>query len=293
MTKLTQPLKWHGGKHYLAPFIISHFPPHLHYVEPYFGGGSVLLARDPTRDWLIDQEWKLKNGEKVPAHLRGCSEVVNDTNSALSNFWRVLQHEGLFQEFERIMQSVPFSASEFRGAQQEFDHDEPALSAANFFIVARQCMAGRLNKPCFAPLTRNRTRGGRNEQANAWLGCVEGLPAIHERLRSVVVLNDHAPKVIKQQDGDKTLFYCDPPYLHETRETTADYEHEMTPAQHEELLKTLAGVEGKFVLSGYDSELYRQYESQHGWTRAEVEIDNKASSAKSKEKKKEVLWMNF
>ena len=64
---LTQPLKWFGGKHYLAPKIIALMPPHLHYVEPFFGGGAVLLARNPEdqRLWL-------------PGH-KGVSEVVNET----------------------------------------------------------------------------------------------------------------------------------------------------------------------------------------------------------------------
>ncbi len=39
MQKLTQPLKWHGGKSYLAKKIIELMPPHLHYVETHFGGG--------------------------------------------------------------------------------------------------------------------------------------------------------------------------------------------------------------------------------------------------------------
>jgi len=64
MGKLTQPLKWHGGKHYLAKAIIELMPPHVHYVEPYFGGGSVLLEKDPV----------------------GVSEVVNDRNRELMNF---------------------------------------------------------------------------------------------------------------------------------------------------------------------------------------------------------------
>lgn len=56
-----------GGKHYLAPHIIARFPPHIHYVEPYFGGGQVLFAK--------------------PEHLiEGHSEVVNDLNGALQNF---------------------------------------------------------------------------------------------------------------------------------------------------------------------------------------------------------------
>ena len=86
MATLTQPLKWHGGKRYQTNWIISHFPPHLHYVEPFFGGGSFLLHRDQSLDWLIDDEWRLHNGNKVPAYLRGCSEVVNDINGNLMNF---------------------------------------------------------------------------------------------------------------------------------------------------------------------------------------------------------------
>ncbi len=66
---MNRPLKWYGGKHYLAKQIIELMPPHLHYVEPYFGGGAVLFARDPNKDWLIDEVWKLKNGEKVPSSL--------------------------------------------------------------------------------------------------------------------------------------------------------------------------------------------------------------------------------
>jgi SNF2 family DNA or RNA helicase len=35
MATVSKPLKWHGGKHYLADRIISLIPPHTHYVEPY------------------------------------------------------------------------------------------------------------------------------------------------------------------------------------------------------------------------------------------------------------------
>jgi len=47
-TNIGAPLKWHGGKSYLADRIIALMPRHLHYVEPYFGGGQVLFRRDPA-----------------------------------------------------------------------------------------------------------------------------------------------------------------------------------------------------------------------------------------------------
>src|SRR5262245_593291 len=67
------PLKWHGGKHYLAERIVAMMSPHLHYVEPFFGSGQVLFRRDPydRRLW-----WKGKTSDgRQPA---GVSEVVND-----------------------------------------------------------------------------------------------------------------------------------------------------------------------------------------------------------------------
>ena len=81
-TRLTPPLKWHGGKSYLADWIIDLMPRHLHYVVPFGGGLAVLLAKNP-----FDQrhQWSEKSFEK------GISEVVNDLNRALMNFWKVLQ----------------------------------------------------------------------------------------------------------------------------------------------------------------------------------------------------------
>lgn len=130
-----------------------------------------------------------------------------------------------------------------------------------------------------------------NEQASSWLTAVEGLPEIHKRLKRVVVLNRPALDVLKQQDGDDTLFYCDPPYLHETRSTTTEYgAYEMDELEHRKLLEALAGLRGKFLLSGYHSSLYDRWASGHGWTCAEKAIDNKASSAAVKSQKVECLW---
>ena len=86
------PLKWHGGKSYLARRIVGLMPRHLHYVEPYAGGLAVLLARDPDdpRMWLGDT-----------SDERGVSEVANDLDGRLMNFWRVVRGDDTFARFRR------------------------------------------------------------------------------------------------------------------------------------------------------------------------------------------------
>jgi DNA adenine methylase len=292
ITRIPQPLKWAGGKSYLAADIIQLMPPHLHYVETHAGGLAVLLERDPTRDWLIDDAWKKQNGDKVPAALKGCSEVVNDLNSELTNFWRVLQDEEAFPAFRRQVEAMPFSDCEWRDAEQrKLVNDIDVNHAVRFFVRCRQSRAGSFKG--FASITRNRTRRGINEQASAWLSCIDGLPEVHARLRSVVILNDDATAVIHQQDGANTLFYLDPPYMHETRATTDHYDHEMAPEQHAELLEALAGIKGKFILSGYSCPLYEQAEKRYGWHRVEFRVPNQMAGGAAKRVMIEVVWMNY
>ncbi|MEZ6136360.1 MAG: DNA adenine methylase [Pirellulaceae bacterium] len=113
-TLLTQPLKWHGGKYYLRKWIIGLMPPHLHYVEPFFGGGGILLARDLNKNWMASGE------QKLPAAEQGSSEVANDVHGELINFWRVLQNAEHFEEFRRRIELTPFSEQEFDEAAGTF-----------------------------------------------------------------------------------------------------------------------------------------------------------------------------
>lgn len=276
--RLKPPLKWPGGKHYLAARIVSLFPPHTHYVEPYAGGLSVLLAKDPE----------------------GVSEVVNDLDTRLTNFWRVLQCDVRFAEFCRAVEATPFSEVEWQRANCHYqcveDFPESKITcvncAARFFVDCRQSLAGR--RDTFAPLSRTRTRRGMNEQASAWLTAVEGLPAVHERLKRVVVLNRDALEVLRQQDGPKTLFYLDPPYLHETRATTSEYgAFEMGDPEHEALLMALGSLKGKAMLSGYRSRLYDEALRNPRWTRHDFEVANHASGGDSKRRMTECLWVNW
>lgn len=264
-----QPIKWHGGKSYLASWIIEHFPSrerYTHYNEAFAGGLSVLFEHDPI----------------------GKSEAVNDLNGGLSNFWKVLAQTP--DRLIRALWGTPLSQSEFLEALK-LNHDPDAVKKATaFFIRYRQSRQG-LGKDYCTPTTR--TRRGMNENVSAWLSAVDGLQEAHDRLRRVEVRNMDAVKFIEQYDHEKALFYLDPPYVHETRVTTKDYECEMSIDDHRRLLECLKSVKGMFLLSGYPNAMYSQYASENGWCVDYREIDNKASSKKSKEKKTEALWSNY
>ncbi len=183
---------------------------------------------------------------------------------------------------------MPFSEIEWRDAQQNPTGDA-VENAIRFFIHCRQSLAGRMN--CFAPLSRTRTRRGMNEQASAWLNAVEGLPAVHNRLKRVAILNRKADDVIRQQDGPGTLFYLDPPYLGETRSCGRVYSHEMTASEHAELLGIIRECAGKVMLSGYPSAMYDS--RLQDWNRHEFSLPNQASGSKQKRRMTEVVWCNF
>ncbi len=265
--KITGPLKWHGGKYYLAPKIVAMMPPHLHYVEPFLGGGAVLLIKDPN----------------------GVSEVVNDLNGELTNFWQVLQGEETFGAFMRKVVAIPFSQVEFEDAAVPGCDDVDR--AVSFFVRCRQSRAANMKN--FATLTRNRLRRDMNEQASAWMNAVEGLPEVAARLKRVVILNDHACNVIRSQDGPNTLFYCDPPYLHSTRTSTDAYAYEMNEDDHCRLLTTLNDVEGKVILSGYSSALYESMLQPPKWHRTEFDLPNNAAGGNAKARMTECLWLNY
>lgn len=263
-------------------------PRHLNYVEPYAGGLSVLLNRDPADESL----W-------LPGH-DGVSEVANDLDRDLMNFWKVLQTPQWFLPFHRLCEATPFSEIEWQDASLEFlewpSHDSNVSDAVvrswKFFINCRMSLAGR--RKGFTGITKTRVRRGMNNEVSAWLSAVDGLPDVHARLKRVMILNRDALEVLRQFDVPSTFAYCDAPYLHSTRVTTSDYgRYEMSVESHRQLLDVLSNFKGKFALSGYPSELYEDYAKQNGWRVAKFTVPNNAAGGEKKRAMTECLWMNY
>lgn len=266
---MIQPLKWHGGKGRLATKIIDHIPAHTRYLEPYAGGLSVLLR---------------KSGE-------GVAEWVNDLNGDLSNFWQIIGDPFSFERFQRLAESCPMSEGVFDSARRSIDGSTGVARAFWFFVKMRQSRQG-IGKDYATPTKR--LRRGMNEQVSSWLSAVEGLPEIHNRIKRVEIWNRPAIESIKKLDDPDLFVYADPPYLHSTRNSTGEYGSlEMSSDDHAELLEALGKLRGRFLLSGYRSTVYDAWASFYNFRRVDIETPNNASSAKTKERKVECLWMNY
>jgi DNA adenine methylase len=259
------PVKWHGGKRYLASRIIGHFPQHRVYLEPFGGGASVLLNKAP-----VDVE------------------TYNDLDKRITRLFRVLrEHGSTFVEQARF---VLYSQIEFEDAGQYPPNATELQMAICDFIRWRQSFGGKGKSWSY---TTGRARGGMAGDVNAWWTAIEMLPEIIERLRRVQIICQPATEAIKRFDHKEGLIYCDPPYVHGTRSKggTDVYGVEMTDDDHQQLAKTLSKCKAKVVLSGYPSSLYdRLYK---GWRTVDFDIANHAAGGRSKARATERLWLNF
>jgi DNA adenine methylase len=121
-----------------------------------------------------------------------------------------------------------------------------------------------------------------------WFGGVDKLAEIAERLLRVQIENRPAEDAIRLYDSKDTLFYCDPPYLHETRGDSKAYGFEMNLEDHERLARALMKVEGKVAISGYRCEAMDRWFGT--WRRFDAPVKQCHSIKKPRQ---ESLWMNY
>jgi DNA adenine methylase len=216
-------------------------------------------------------------------------ETYNDVDGEVVNFFRVLRNDK--DELLEKIGLTPFSREEFAiavGPQQEDITD--VERARRFFIRARQVRTGLAQTASLGRWAncKGTTRAGMSGVVSRWLGSVEGLQDVAERLLRVQIENRPALEVVELYDSPVTLFYCDPPYPHESRTDNRAYGYELDDDAHVHLSHTLHNVKGKVVLSGYRCPLYERLYSDWKCT----EAPEKACHS-SKGMRTEAVWANF
>jgi DNA adenine methylase len=259
--KPTRPvLRYHGGKFVLAPWIISNFPPHKIYVEPYGGAASVLMQKP-----------------------RAYSEVYNDLAGEVVTLFKVLRDPVQASELERLLRLTPYSRKEYEGA---FASSQEALETCRRLVF--RSFAGHAGAATHGRKTgfRNDTRRAFQVPAVDWLKFPDALEAMTRRLQGVVIESRPALDVLASYDGPDTLFYLDPPYPKGTRDSGDDYLFELTDEQHRALAERSHALAAMVVISGYACDLY-DVELYADWHRVERKTFAEGARART-----EVLWIN-
>lgn len=252
----TRPIvRWHGGKWQLAPWIIEHFPAHRIYVEPFGGGGSVLMRKP-----------------------RSYAEVYNDLDGEIVNLFRVVRDRG--EDLRTLLEVTPFARTEFL---ESYEPSSDPLEQARRTVI-RSFMGFGSNSHNKATGFRSNANRSGTTPAHDWKNYPDALARGIARLRGVCIENRDAIEVMTTHDGAETLHYVDPPYVPETRDKGSDYRHEMNQQQHRDLAAFLGTLKGAVVLSGYASALYDELFA--GWQR----VERRGFCDRARERT-EVLWL--
>lgn len=248
-------LKYPGAKWRIANWIISHFPDHKVYLEPFFGSGACFF-------------------NKIPSYI----ETINDLNGDIVNLFTVCREHP--EELAKMINLTPFARDEFQNC---YEHTADSLEQARRTLVRYHQSFGTSNSSKNS--WRNAQTYGGPRCATMWNDLPEIIRDIASRLKEAQIENKDAIELIYHYNNENTLIYCDPPYLQSIRKKNI-YAYEMSEKKHKELLNVLKQSNSKIIISGYDNKLYNS-ELKDWFT------DEKKTTAQMGLHRTEKIWMNF
>ncbi len=296
---LRSPITWFGGKGHLARHIVPLLPPHECYVEPCCGAGAVF--------W-----WK----------PRAPLETLNDLAGDVVQFYRVLRDPAAFERFRLLAELTPYAREEFEECRRAcHDAEDPVARAWAWFVSVRQAFGGATGAAA-GEATRTGWRysvgtgtaagiAGAARAVGSWgynarnangtrvssavrkyLGVVERLPEIHQRLQGVQIECGDWRRILAAYGHAGACVYLDPPYVRETRRGDKQYAHEFTRSDHEDLTAALLASPAMCVLSGYRHAAVHGPLEAAGWERTDFDVPISAARQRVGLRCIESVWRN-
>lgn len=265
------PFAYFGGKSTLAPWIVSMFPSHRVYVEPFAGSGAVLFAKP-----------------------RSTHELLNDVDGNIVHFFRVLRDRP--DDLEVACRATPYARDEYYACAESAEALDEIERARRWWVLINQSFGKTAHGNTGWSVSIKR---GSNEARSVW-NRLGRFAAVADRLAGVTIENRDALEVVERFDDPDGVIYCDPPYLGSTRTSqrdgrrpAGDYVHEFhTDDQHRQLARILGAAQATVFVSGYHSPLYD--EIYDGWHATSRRVLRRSSNGRSSVNNHatEVLWSN-
>lgn len=255
-------IKYPGSKWSKADWIISHFPAHHSYLEPFLGSGAVLFNKP-----------------------RSNIETVNDLDGDVINLFEWIRRDPERLATEIYM--IPYARSIYDKAwADQYVETDSFNRAINFYV--RMMMGHGFRTTGEKVGWKNDVQGREKAYAAQMWGQVpDVIMEAADRLRGVQIESQNAAKLIQRFNYPNVLIYADPPYVLSSRSSKrAQYRCEMDDDAHAELLCLLRKHSGPVLISGYDTQMYRA--ELAGWY-----CESISSRAQTGGARVEMLWMNF
>jgi len=256
------PISYYGGKLNMLKHILPNIPKHTIYTESFFGGGAVFFAKEPAE-----------------------SEIINDTDHIAMVFYEVIQSD--FENLKQKIQATPFARATYKVALTIYrmPHLFSTLQCAwAFYIATNMAFAHNIGSWGYDKYGKCKTTFDNKKKAFK--------KSIADRLENAVIESNDAIKVIKSRDAEDAFHYVDPPYVNTAQGNYSGY----TMEDYIALLDTLSEIQGKFLLSSYESDILAAYSEKHGWHTISFSkplSSSKVQKGKSRKKKIEVLTANY
>jgi DNA adenine methylase len=255
------PINYYGGKQNLVKTILPLIPGHTCYVEPFFGGGAIFFAKEPSK-----------------------VEVINDINEFAINFYKTVQQN--YDKLKALLDITLYSRKQYKEARNIFKHQKDFTDVEKawaFWVLSNESYPGKWDCWGFTRYTNSIPINIKNKIHNFTI-------AYCDRLRLAYIECDDALKVIKRFDSEKTFFYIDPPYFNSDCGIYKGYSID----DYENLLQLLSTIKGKFLLSSYPSDILEGYKNKNNWN--DVQINKflyMSNNLKEQRQKTEALVKNY
>lgn len=216
-----------GNKKKTAKMIQAYFPKHKIYVEPFFGAGGMFFNKPKAK-----------------------YNIVNDLDSDVFNLFQVVINQK--EELEKAFYMMPIHSDllEYWKKNQE---TEPIKKALRFLLMSN-----------FTYLGGNASlRFGFSNEKGMFYKLID---KTFDFIYSVRFNNVDAVKFInsiswrKNIERNKTLIYCDPPYL----QTGDNYSNSFTESDSLELFETLQDTGCKWAMSEFNHPFILEQAKQRG-----------------------------
>ena len=222
---------WFGGKRNIAPVIVDLMGKHKEYWEPFCGSMAVLFAKPVCT-----------------------METVNDMHGDLINMARVIQDptlgEQLYDKLSRTLCAEQFfRESKDRWISGEYVDGQMDIDRAyDYFVASWMGLNGVSGTERCNYAFALRWCGSGGHGAARWRSVIDSIPAWHQRLRNVLIIQRDAFEVVGNiKDVDSTVIYCDPPYF----EKSNKYIHDFKDDDHKRLAESLGRFKKTRVIVSY------------------------------------------